>query len=261
MNIAVVTGASSGLGKEFVYQIAQRYKNIDEIWVIARRADRLRKLSNDIANLSEEIYHAMPIIRPIICDLTNKYDVEMYRKMLREEKPTVRLLVNAAGYGMIGHFDELKEEDVVGMVELNCSALTRITSITIPYMNKKQSNIINIASSAAFTPQPSFSVYAATKSYVLSLSHALRQELKKTGIKVTAVCPGPVDTEFFGIAETYHSVKLYKKMFYANPKDVVEKALIDAYHGKFKSVYGLSIKLFYVMSRIIPHDVIVRFIK
>jgi hypothetical protein len=260
MNIAVVTGASSGLGKEFVNQIAQKYKNIDEIWVIARRGDRLHKLAHDIASLSEEIYHAMPVIRPIVCDITNPSQLLLYRSMLQNYKPKVRVLVNAAGYGIIGTFSEMREPDVTGMCELNCTALTRMTRITLPYMDRRHSNIINIASSAAFLPQPSFAVYAATKSYVLSLTMALRQELKKTGINVTAVCPGPVDTEFFEIAETYHSVKLYKKLFYAKPGDVVSQALIDAYHNKPRSVYGFTMKAFEVLCKVLPHDFIVRFI-
>ncbi|MBO5510051.1 MAG: SDR family NAD(P)-dependent oxidoreductase [Lachnospiraceae bacterium] len=261
MNIAVVTGASSGIGKEFVNQIAQKYKNIDEIWVIARRGDRLRKLAYDIANLSDEIYHDMPIIRPIVCDVTNLSDLLIYRSMLVKYQPKVRILVNAAGYGIIGKFYELKEADASGMCELNCTALTRMTRITLPYMDKRHANIINIASSAAFLPQPSFAVYAATKAYVLSFSMALRQELKKTGINVTAVCPGPVNTEFFDIAQTYHSVKLYKKLFYAQPRDVVTQALLDAYHGRARSVYGITMKLFEFISKVLPHDLIVRFIK
>jgi short-subunit dehydrogenase len=260
MNIAVVTGASSGLGKEFVNQIAQKYKNIDEIWVIARRGDRLHKLAHDIASLSEEIYHVMPIVRPIVCDVTNPSQLLLYRTMLQNYKPKVRVLVNAAGYGIIGRFDEMREPDVTGMCDLNCTALTRMIRITLPYMDKKHSNIINIASSAAFLPQPSFAVYAATKSYVLSLTMALRQELRKTGIHVTAVCPGPVDTEFFEIAETYHSVKLYKKLFYAKPRDVVSLALIDAYHNRARSVYGFTMKGFELLCKVLPHDFMVRFI-
>lgn len=261
MNIAVVTGASSGIGKEFVNQIAQKYKNIDEIWVIARRGERLRKLARDISNLSEEIYHSMPVIRPIVCDVTDLSDLLIYRSMLLKYQPRVKILVNAAGYGVIGKFYELKEADLAGMCELNCTALTRMTKITLPYMDKRHSNILNIASSAAFLPQPSFAVYAATKSYVLSLSTALRQELRGTGIKVTTVCPGPVNTEFFEIAETYHSVKLYKKMFYAQPSDVVTQALLDAYHGKAKSVHGISMKLFELVCKLLPHGFVVRFIK
>ncbi|MBQ7706972.1 MAG: SDR family NAD(P)-dependent oxidoreductase, partial [Lachnospiraceae bacterium] len=184
-----------------------------------------------------------------------------YKNLLEKFKPSVRLLVNAAGYGMIGKFSELSESDNTGMIDLNCTALTRITDMTIPYMSKGGANIINIASSAAFLPQPSFAVYAASKSYVLSLSRALNQELKSRRIKVTAVCPGPVDTEFFGIAETYHDVKLYKKMMFAKADKVVALALKDAFHGKTVSVYGIGIKGFRILSKIMPHELLIRFIK
>jgi len=147
------------------------------------------------------------------------------------------------------------------MIDVNCTALTAITNIILPYMNKKRSNIINIASSAAFLPQPSFAVYAATKSFVLSLSTALNKELSKTGIRVTAVCPGPVETEFFDIAEVHHCVKIYKKLVRAKAEDVVNIALLDAYSGSHISVYGITMKLFRIIAKILPHNLIIKFIK
>ena len=252
MKIAVVTGASSGIGKEFVKQIANRYRTLDEIWVLARRTERLLELAEEIKSVK---------IRCFSCDLTDKRRFVKYKNALKKYNPSIRILVNAAGYGIIGTFRELKEEDNVGMVELNCTALTRMIDISLPYMSKKQANIINMASSAAFLPQPSFAVYAASKSYVLSLSQALNQELKKRRITVTAVCPGPVDTEFFDIAEVYNSVKVYKKLFRANACDVVSLALKDAYHKKAVSVYGFSMKGFRLLTKLLPHGFMVKFIK
>ncbi|MBQ9200195.1 MAG: SDR family NAD(P)-dependent oxidoreductase [Lachnospiraceae bacterium] len=252
MKIAVVTGASSGLGKEFVKQIALRYRTLDEIWVLARRTERLLELSESIKNVR---------IRCITCDITDKRKLLKYRNALKKYNPSIRVLVNAAGYGIIGKFDELSEADNVGMVELNSTALTRMIYISLPYMSKGGANIINMASSAAFLPQPSFAVYAASKSYVLSLSRALNQELKKRKIKVTAVCPGPVATEFFDIAEVYNSVKLYKKVMMAKADKVAALALRDAYHGKTVSVYGGTMKAFRLAAKILPQDIIIRFIK
>ena len=252
MRIAVVTGASSGLGKEFVRQIADRYRTLDEIWVLARRTERLEALAKEINSVK---------IRCFACDLTDKRRFVKYKNALKKYNPSIRILVNAAGYGIIGKFRELKEEDNIGMIDLNCTALTRMIDISLPYMSKKQANIINIASSAAFLPQPSFAVYAASKSYVLSLSRALNEELKKRHITVTAVCPGPVDTEFFDIAEVYNSVKLYKKVLRAKPADVVSLALKDAFHKRTVSVYGLTMKGFRVLAKLIPQDLIIRFIK
>lgn len=251
MKIAIVTGASSGMGREFVHQIAKRYRTIEEIWVIARREDRLLELKTEISN---------KIIKVIPLNLTNNNDIEKYENILESEKPEVRMLVNGAGYGKIGHFDQLSMDDNCGMIGLNCEALVKITHLTIPYMNFP-SNIINIASSAAFLPQPSFAIYAATKSFVLSFSRALNVELQGKGIHVTAVCPGPVDTEFFDIAQTEHEVKLYKKMVMAKAPDVVSLALKDTYVGKDVSTYGIAMKGFNIITKCIPHKEIIKYIK
>lgn len=250
MNIAVVTGASSGLGAEFVRQISKKFKTIEEIWVIARREDRLNELAKEIENI---------VVRPIVCDVSDINQLELYRNMLKEQKPSIRVLVNAAGYGMLGHFEDISEEDNCGMCDVNMTALTRITYISIPYMSENKSNIINIASSAAFGPQASFAVYGATKAYVRNFSIALRRELRYKGIAVTAVCPGPVNTEFFDVAEKYTSIKLIKKLFRAEPEDVVNLALIDAYHNKHTSVYGVLMKMYRVVSKILPFGISVKF--
>lgn len=254
MTIAVVTGASSGIGKEFVRQIAGKYRNITEIWAIARREDRLEELKFEIDSNTVTI-------RPIVCDLTNDRHLLEYKNLLIKYKPSIRILVNAAGYGIIGKFNEIDFNDNVGMCNLNITSLTKMIYLSIPYMHRNKSNIINLASSAAFLPQPSFAVYAATKSYVLSLSTALNKEFKDRGITVTAVCPGPVDTEFFDIAEKNTSVKLYKKMFKAKADKVVSLALKDAYHGCHISVYGFSMKAFRFICKVLPKNFIVKFVK
>lgn len=251
MNIAVVTGASSGLGREFVKQIAEKFRTIDEIWVLARRTDRLIGLKNNIKSVT---------ILPITCDVTDKEQLGEYRKLLELKKPSIRVLVNAAGYGMIGHFEDISEKDNCGMCDVNVTGLTEITHISLPYMSEGRSNIINLASSAAFAPQPSFAVYAATKAYVKSFSTALGRELAYRGISVTAVCPGPVKTEFFEIAEKYTQTKLFKKLFKADPKRVVAKALRDAYHDAHFSVYGITMKLYMVAAKVFPSTFIVKFL-
>lgn len=251
MNIAVVTGASSGIGKEFVKQIAEKFQTVEEIWVIARRKDRLDELTEIIEDVK---------IKPIVCDVSDSNDIENYRSMLKEYNPSIRVLVNSAGFGVIGRFEELEEADIVGMCDVNMTALTKMIAVSLPYMNEKRANIINVASSAAFAPQPSFAVYAATKSYVLSLSTALNRELMSRNICVTAVCPGPVDTEFFDIAEKHHNVKLYKKMLRSKASKVVETALLDAYHSYHISVHGFTMKLFRFVCKIVPRNFITKFI-
>ena len=137
------------------------------------------------------------------------------------------------------------------ILNLNCGALTRVTHDCLPYMSS-QSHIINVASAAAFFPQPDFSVYAASKSYVLRLSLALSQELKKRGIIVTAVCPGTIKTGFFKHAEKYHKRKAYKNLFLYQDRKVVLKAYQDAYKNKRMSIIGLLMKLLAIASKISP---------
>ena len=148
MNIAVVTGASSGMGREFVVQISKKYKTLDEIWVIARRQDKLCELKREISSVN---------IRVIPMDITDSCQMDDFKKLLQAKKPCIRVLVNGAGYGIIGEFTEIAQDNV-GMCKLNCLALTDMINICIPYLNKKKSNIINLASAAAFAPQPSFAV-------------------------------------------------------------------------------------------------------
>ena len=179
MRIAVITGASSGIGREFARQIPRLYHSLDELWVVARRTDRLKEL----ARKSE-----VPV-RIFDGDMMRDYIFSRIEKELERYGADIRMLVNAAGYGKIGAAEELRIDEQCEMVDLNCRSLTRLSLLCLPYMTKG-SRIINIASAAAFAPQPGFAVYAATKSYVYSFSQAIREEVKDRGIVVTAVCPG-----------------------------------------------------------------------
>ena len=241
-DIALVTGASSGMGKEFVRQIAKKYNGFDEIWVIARRADRLKELRKEITGTRVRI---LPI------DLTEDESFERLKRILAKERPVVRILVNASGFGISGSFEHQTEEDAAGMIRLNCEALTRVTYLVLPYMSRG-SFIYQMASSAGFAPQPNFTVYAATKAYVKSFSIALRQELAGQGIRVTAVCPGPVKTEFFDRAYEQEEMKFYKRFVMADPKKVVSKAIRDARKNKAVSVYGITMKVTRIICKILP---------
>lgn len=199
MMIAVVTGATSGMGRECAIQLWEQFKGLDEIWAIGRRKERLEQLKDFIG---------IPV-RTFDLDLTEEKDLERLKAALTQAGPQVKFLVNAAGFGKIGGVRELSVSDQTGMAELNCTALTAVTSMVLPFM-PNNSRILQFASSAAFLPQPGFAVYAATKAYVLSYSRALNRELKDRGISVTAICPGPVKTEFFDIAQTTGEILLYK---------------------------------------------------
>lgn len=242
MNIAIVTGASSGMGREFVKQIDKAYTKLNEIWVIARRQDRLVELQRSVKTPLK--------IVPI--DLTNRKQLQVLEILLAENKPTIKMLVNSAGYGIIGDFGKSDMKDAVGMIDLNCTALVSVTHICLPYMSNG-SRIVQLASSAAFLPQPGFAIYAATKSFVLSFSRALNYEVADRGIYVTAVCPGPVKTEFFELAEKNASMPAYKKLTMVNAADVVKEALKASSDRRDVSVYGTTMKLFSVLTKICSH--------
>lgn len=247
MNIAIITGASSGIGREFVLQIASKYSKLDQIWIIARRKELLEELSNEL--------HSN--VKIMVLDLTLDSDLKILVNELNMNNPNVRLLVNCAGYGISGPFEAKAYEEEIGMITINCRALTAVTYIVLPYM-KAHSRILQIASAAAFLPQPDFAIYAASKAYVLSFSRALKYELNKRKITVTAVCPGPVDTEFFTISDPNDNGPQFKKLFRVQPKDVVTKALKDSSLGKELSIYGWPIKLIFMVSKILPHKLILK---
>lgn len=247
MKIAIVTGASSGMGREFVRQIGFCYQSLDEIWVIARRKERLDELQKA---------SRLPL-RILEGDLLKETVFEQLEEVLKENTPEIRMLVNAAGFGKSGRTDEIFAEDAsiqTEMIRLNCEALTRMCGICMPYFSKG-SRIVNLSSAAAFCPQPKFAVYAATKAYVLRFSRALGAELKPKGIVVTAVCPGPVDTEFFQVSGAIENV--WKQRMMADAPSVVHRALLDARAGKQISVYGFWMRAAHVASKLIPHSWIV----
>lgn len=243
--IAVITGASSGMGREAAVQLADQFGWLDEIWLIARRKERLLRLRKELPCPS----------RIFELDLTKKEALSSLSSALAEENPRIVFLVNAAGYGKIGRVGEVPLSEETGMPELNCTALTGVTHLALPYMGKN-SRIIQFASAAAFLPQPGFAVYAATKAFVLSYSRALGEEVKKRGIYVTAVCPGPVKTEFFDIAQTTGKIPLYKALTMADPKKAVRLAIRDSVMKKPVSVYGPLMKLFRLAAKALPHSLL-----
>lgn len=235
---------------EFALQLDAHLRKTDEIWLIARRKDKLTELSQRMRNNT----------RILSMDVTKEAQIERLADTLEDNNCQIRMLINCAGYGVIGNLSGSNREDQAGMVRLNCEALTNVTHCCLPYMCRN-SRIINIASSAAFVPQPGFAVYAATKSYVNSFSLALREELLEKGIYVTSVCPGPVDTAFFERAEANGSTMNIKKLIMADVQGVVTKALRDACKKKPKSVYSLSIQAFEVLCKLVPHSILVPVIK
>lgn len=243
MRIALVTGASSGMGREFAKQITQLYKHLDAVWIVARRVERLEAVK---AELESETGMSVKIFDG---DLSEDSIYERIERELAKGRADIRMLVNCAGYGKMGLCSDIPEKEQIGMIDLNCRSLTKMILTCMPYFTGG-SRIINLASAAAFAPQPGFAVYAASKAYVKSFSHGLGEELKERGIYVTSVCPGPVDTEFFE-----RSGKLPgegRRLKRAETSKVVHKALSDAAARRSVSVYGISMKSAGIASKIFP---------
>ena len=245
MNIAVVTGASSGMGREFVLQLEQ-YVKVDQIWVIARRAEALESLAEAVSAQ----------VKVVALDLCASESYAAYEKLLAEEKPNVKLLVNAAGFGKFGAYDKVPLEDDLRMIDLNCKALVAMTRLTLPYM-ASGSHILQLDSLSAFQPVPYITTYGATKAFVLSYSRAMNRELKSRGIRMMSMNPGWVKTEFFNHALVTNSgeVQYYNRLYEA--KDVVATGLKDLYRSKKDySVHGFPTRMQVRLVKLLPHSMV-----
>ena len=252
MKIALVTGASSGLGEEYVRVIAEQHNDIEEIWVIARRTDRLEDLKKKYPHKK---------IFPISLDLTKHESYETLSSMLESEKPEIKILVNNAGFGTLGNFDTMDMNTQTRMVDLNNRALTAVTSISLPYM-KKGSFAVNVCSIASFAPNPRMTVYCSTKAYVLSFSKSLRFELKKKGINVLAVCPGPMDTEFLPAAGIEKgSSRTFDTLPRVNPAMAAEKSLYYASKGRGIYTPRVFFKFYRFLAKVLPHGIVMHMSK
>ena len=249
-NVAIITGASSGLGEEFTKQISLK-NDYDEIWIIARRKENLDALRDKI-NQSKNF----KLVRSVPMDISGQKGVESFKNFLQKEDQAlckiesgieIKLLINNAGFGTYGPFAETSPVREMDLIDLNCTALTGITGVCLPFM-KKDSVIINTASLAAYLPLGNFAVYAASKAYVLNFSLALAAELKERGIKVCALCPGSVSTEFANVASN-GARKEVKGGF--PPQKVVTQCIKRAFKGRRVSLYRTKWKLSAFLSRFI----------
>ena len=243
MNIAIVTGASSGMGREFVLQLSQ-YVQVDEIWAIARRESALEALKAEVT---------VPV-RPIVLDLLENASFDAFAALLETEKPNIRLLVNAAGFGKFGAYHKVSLEDDCRMIDLNCKALLVMTRLCIPYM-ERGSHILQLDSLSAFQPVPYITTYGATKAFVLSYCRSMNRELKSKGIRMMAMNPGWVKTEFFNHAFQTNGdgeVRYFDRLYEAD--EVVTTGLKDLYKTrKDYSVHGLPVKFQVFLVKLVPH--------
>ncbi len=245
MRIAVITGASSGMGREFVRQLPE-WERFDEYWVIARRGDRLEALREETG---------LPL-RPICLDLTEPDAFAHYEALLKAASPEVGLLANISGFGKFGSYADIPLSDSLRMIDLNCKAPVALTEFTLQYM-KAGAKILELDSLSAFQPVPYLNVYASTKAFLLSYSRALGRELKSRGIRVMAVNPGWVKTEFFEHATqtSQTGVTYFNKLYEA--KDVMHTALRHLYRTKKDvSIHGLRVRLQVGLVKLLPHRLV-----
>jgi len=243
MNIAIVTGASSGMGREFVLQLSDFVK-VDEIWVIARRLDALEALKSEVSTP----------VRPIALDLCDAASFDAVVSLLEAEKPNIKLLVNAAGFGKFGAYHKVSLTDESRMIDLNCKAVVLMTRLCIPYM-ERGSHILQLDSLSAFQPVPYITTYGATKAFVLSYSRSMNRELKSRGIRVMAMNPAWVKTEFFDRAfQTNDDNEVQYFNYVYEAKECVATGLKDLYQSKKDySIHGLPVKLQVLGVKVMPH--------
>ena len=243
MKIAIVTGASSGMGKEFAKKIDSL--KLDAIWGIALGEEELNKTKSELST-------------PFECfnlDLTHIESFKIIDEKLKNEKPEVEMLVNCSGFGKFGRYDEIPTDALLNMIDLNCKALVHLTQLILPYMPNK-ARIVQFGSVSAFQPVPWISVYGATKAFVVSYSRALNVELKPRKISVTCVCPFWTKTAFFKRAVNAENQVITHYSVMYDPQKVVNKAFKDSMNRKELSIYGFVASAQAKLVKILPHKLV-----
>ena len=235
-SIAIITGATGGLGQEFVSELLK--ENIHEIWAVARNEKRLSELK---AKFGEKV-------RTIRCDLSNADDLSELFSIIETEKPDIRLLINNAGIGKMGASTEFSDDDIVNEIDINCKSICLLCNHSIPFMSVG-SRILNISSASSFQPVPYINLYAASKAFVRSYTRALNVELKSKGIICTAVCPGWIDTEML---QKEYNGKPVKFPGLVSPNRVAVQALRNSAKGRDMSVCTFFVKYEHFLSKILP---------
>jgi len=248
--IIIVTGASSGLGREFALQLS-RTRDADEIWLVARRKDKLAALAAELAN--DRAGRKMSP-RVIEADLSGHPGIGAFGKILEAERANcgpdglfIDTLVNNAGFGTYGTFADTALERQLEMIDLNVTTLTGLCHLALPLMGRG-SLLVNVASLASYTALGNFAVYGATKAFVLSFSTAIAAEVADRGIFVETVCPGPVDTEFANVASNGARERVVDGK---DPARVVAHCLRCATNGRRTAIMAPKWKFKAFMSRFI----------
>ncbi len=245
MSIAIITGASSGIGAEFAKGYANR---VDELWLVARREEKMIELGDSLGVK----------YRVICADLCTREGIDAIRVALENENPRVKYIVNAAGFGDFGSFDEIAEEKVAAMIDLNVKATVLITHMVIPYM-ERGGRIITLGSGSCFAPLPYFNTYSSGKVFVLHYTKSLNFEIKKYGLRATCFCPGWVHTEFLGKATSKPGITCPKESSMKpmlDCKKVVSGCIKASDKGRVMYVTNWYTKLQHLMFKILPDPIL-----
>jgi uncharacterized protein len=242
---ALVTGASSGIGAAYARSLRARG---ERVVLVARRADRLRALAEDLGGEPHAL--ALPL------DLGGPGAAESLRVEVESRGIAVDFLVNCAGLGHTAPFDAQRPEAIRAMLDVNVRALVELTRAFLPGMKARaRGRVVNVASNAALQPVPYLTVYAATKAFALSFTEGLAEELRGSGVRVQALCPGITATEFLDVAETHRGL-LVTRMPMMTPEAVVRASLDGLDRGKVRVVAGWPNRILgFVVQRLAPRGV------
>lgn len=250
VDIAIITGASSGLGVEYAKTIIEMYSNLDEIWLIARRKERLEAFAKE---------HSQVKIRPILLDLAQNSSYDELETILEQGKPNIKLLVNNAGFERPGAFSMMNKSDILSMIDLNVKGFTMVNRVSLPYMSKGSLGIMT-CSISSFCPVPNQAVYSASKIYVRFLSRALHEEVKKDGINILAMCPGNMDTEMNPKGGNSQSDKVDKLPF-LDMKKITRKSIELAKKGHAIYTPGGFYKAYRFVSKVLPSALMIKIVE
>src|SRR5947209_3913329 len=247
---ALITGASAGIGREFARPLSTRVRTLV---LVARREQRLNELRDELRNQNAQLNLHVRVV-----DLSDKSQIDELVRWLQENKIDIDFLINNAGIGDQGPFATIEPGRLNAMIQINITALTLFTRKLLPQMiSQKRGAILNVSSSAGFLPIPEFNVYAATKAYVTSFSESLRAELRDTGVPVTALCPGPVHTEFGDVAKRPGGEPERGPEFvYVSVEKTVRDALAAVEADKPLVIPGLAMKLGMFLVRMTPMSIL-----
>ncbi len=240
--IAIVTGATGGLGREFVSELLK--EDYDAVWAVARNMEKLSGLKEKLGDR----------VRPVKCDLGSAEDLAALHALIESERPDIRVLINNAGTGKMGKYSDFTADEITSTIDINCKAVCLLCGYAIPFMSAG-ARILNISSASSFQPVPYINLYAASKVFVRSYSRALNVELKGTGITCTAVCPGWIDTEML---QKEYNGKPVKFPGLVSPNRVAVQALRDSAKGKDMSVCSFFVKYEHYLSKVLPQKWIMK---